>query len=105
MKNLVLIILGPLVLFIFPEISQANRPDNGTDDNQLILGEWIRHGPGGSFSLNFKSDGIVEGDFGMDQSIDIRSEFTLENGTIRFNDLEGVACPEPGEYKVDLNEY
>lgn len=70
-----------------------------------ISGFWIRYSSMGPLRLEFKQDGIVEGDLWDDQSIEIKSAYTISGDTIRFTDLEGVACPEPGSYKMHSNDY
>ena len=70
-----------------------------------ISGQWVRIGPAGPIALNFKSDGMVEGDFGNDGSIEIVSGYSIKGDFIIFKDKEGAACAEPGKYEIHLNEY
>jgi len=70
-----------------------------------ISGEWVRIGHTGPIRFNFKENGMVEGDFGNDQSIDIVSKYIMVNDTIYFQDKEGKMCPESGSYTIDKNDY
>lgn len=74
-------------------------------DDMHLSGPWIRISPAGPVSLTFTGDGTVEGDLGNDMTIDIVSEFSIEGNEILFNDRQGVACPEPGRYRIYSNEY
>ena len=74
-------------------------------DRLEITGQWVRIGPAGPITLNFKSDGMVEGDFGNDGNIEIVSGYSMKGDHIIFKDKEGAACPEPGKYEIHLNEY
>ena len=92
-----------LLAFIPGLISPAQNPAQA--DRIDIMGQWVRIGPAGPIALNFKSDGMVEGDFGNDGSIEIVSEYSTEGDHIIFSDKEGAACPEPGKYVFHLNDY
>jgi tetratricopeptide (TPR) repeat protein len=74
-------------------------------DNPNITGKWVRFGPAGPLSLHFKTSGVVEGDFGDDQTIEVTSAYSIAEGQITFIDQEGVTCPETGIYKVYLTDY
>jgi hypothetical protein len=71
----------------------------------ILGGKWVRLGPTGPISLNFKPDGLVEGDFGDDTTIDIMAEYTIKNDTISFMDKKGPACPNAGLYKIYTSDY
>ena len=105
MKYIFFLFAALLIGFTIPHQSQAMNGPGSTGNNDSIYGQWIRYGPTGPMSLNFKSNGIVEGDFGMDNTIEITSEYIIEGHTIRFTDKEGVTCPEAGKYKVDISDY
>ncbi len=99
MQNLLFLLLA----FLYVQIHPGQEPAmTGETD---ITGQWVRIGPMGPVALTFKSDGMVEGDFGNDQSIEIIAEYTLEGNQLIFNDKEGVTCPEPGKYKVYASDY
>jgi hypothetical protein len=72
---------------------------------QQMEGTWLRMGPQGPISLTFSSDGTVSCDFGMDQSIEIISAYTLNDSTISFTDIQGVTCPGTGDYFVTETGY
>lgn len=99
MQNLLFLLLAflPGVIFTVPHPSMS-APEN-------IKGRWVRIGPAGPMALNFTSDGIVEGDFGNDGTIEIVSKYGLEGDIITFSDKEGAACPEPGQYQIHKSDY
>jgi tetratricopeptide (TPR) repeat protein len=99
MQNILFLFLAFMTLLIHP----GQKPTMADDID--ISGQWVRIGPAGPVALNFKTDGMVEGDFGNDQTIEITSEYRLEGDHIVFNDKEGVACPGPGKYKIHINDY
>ena len=70
-----------------------------------ITGKWVRIGQMGPIALEFKADGLVEGDFGNDKTVEIVSGYNIRGSEITFEDREGAACPEPGRYKVYTSEY
>ena len=73
-------------------------------DNTLI-GKWVRMGHTGPISFDFKENGLVEGDYGNDQTIDVVAEYELIGDTIKFVDKEGKMCQGIGQYKVYQTEY
>ncbi len=78
-------------------------PASGDDFD--ISGKWVRIGQMGPIALEFKADGMVEGDFGNDKTIEISSVYTQKGDMVIFNDREGAACPEPGKYRIYSSEY
>jgi tetratricopeptide (TPR) repeat protein len=79
---------------------EAVRPDDPD-----IIGTWVRMGPAGPVSLHFKTNGMVDGDFGNDQTIEITSAYIIEGDQITFTDREGVTCPEAGIYRMHVTDY
>ncbi len=76
-----------------------------TKTKNSFFGKWVRIGHSGPISFDFKENGIIEGDFGNDQTIDIISEYEIRNDTIIFKDKEGKMCPEKGIYKIYETKY
>lgn len=70
-----------------------------------VEGKWVRMTQTGPVALEFKNDGKVEVDFGIDQNIDVVTDFEINGKTITFNDKEGAMCPEPGVYSYENNDY
>jgi tetratricopeptide (TPR) repeat protein len=99
MQNIIYVILALIAGTNFPAQHSAQA------DREELTGQWIRIGPAGPIALNFRSDGMVEGDFGNDGTIEIVTEYSTEGNHIIFVDKEGVACPEPGKYKFHINDY
>jgi len=99
MQNIIYLLLAIVPGLIYP------AQDPAMADPMDISGQWVRIGPAGPMALNFKSDGIVEGDFGNDKTIEIVSEYCIKGDHIIFDDKEGAACPEPGKYKIHLSDY
>jgi tetratricopeptide (TPR) repeat protein len=99
MQNLIFLLLA-----MIPGLINPNQKPEITDKTD-VTGQWVRIGPAGHVALNFKTDGMVEGDFGNDNTIDIVAEYLIIGDHIVFNDKEGVTCPGPGKYKVHLSDY
>jgi tetratricopeptide (TPR) repeat protein len=78
------------------EISKANN---------TLIGKWIRMGHNGPTVFDFKENGMVEGAFGNDQTIDILSKYELRGDTLIFTDKEGEMCQGIGKYKVFQTKY
>lgn len=99
MQNLIYLLLALLPGLISP----VQNPTIA--DPMDITGQWVRIGPAGPMALNFTSDGIVEGDFGNDRTIEIVSDYSIIGDHIIFVDKEGAACPDPGKYQVYQTDY
>jgi len=74
------------------------------EKNNAIKGKWVRLTQNGPVGLEFQLNGKVEVDFGIDETINVVSEYEIRNDTIYFNDKEGEMCPEPGIYKLDVTD-
>ncbi|SHI54830.1 hypothetical protein SAMN05444280_103104 [Tangfeifania diversioriginum] len=70
-----------------------------------VEGKWVRMTQTGPVALEFRDDGKVEVDFGIDQNTDVVTDYQINGKTISFNDKEGAMCPEPGVYKFENNDY
>jgi hypothetical protein len=92
-----------LLASIIPMCVTAHKP--AVTDEPDISGNWVRIGPAGPFVLHFKTNGLVEGDFGNDQTIEIISAYSIEGDQVTFHDREGVTCPEPGVYRIHVTDY
>lgn len=79
---------------------ESNKPDANTIVDHSILGKWLRMSPNGPISITFKENGTIESDLGDDNSIDVVSNYSIENDTIEFFDKEGKSCPNPGIYRI-----
>lgn len=73
--------------------------------DNFIVGKWVRIGHSGPICFNFKENGIVETDFGNDQTIDVVTRYEFSGDTIKFIDKEGKMCQGLGAYKVYHTDY
>jgi len=80
-------------------------PKKTKDTSNTVLGKWVKMGPSGPMSLEFKSDGTVEVNFGNDKTVEVVTEYEIRNDTIRFKDKKGLMCPGTGVYKVYHGNY
>ena len=103
-KMYLLTILSVGILFSCNQNTKKKNQTITKTDNPLI-GEWIRIGHTGPISFNFKDNGLVEGDFGNDQTIDVIAKYEIHNDTIRFLDKQGQMCQGFGLYKMYQTEY
>jgi hypothetical protein len=103
-KLILLIILSTGILFA----SNSNKMQNSTtitkSDNSLV-GKWVRIGQTGPICFDFKDNGLIEADFGNDQTVDVISGYELSGDTIKFVDKEGKMCEGYGLYKVNQTDY
>jgi tetratricopeptide (TPR) repeat protein len=101
-----------LIYLIFMIVFFCSCNSNKKKDKQVIeelcntiVGKWVRIGHTGPISFDFKENGLVEGDFGNDQTIDIVTKYELTGDTIKFIDKEGKMCEGIGRYKVNQTKY
>jgi hypothetical protein len=102
-----LLALAVFIVLIFTGCNQKNQPNYSekTIDEQLI-GTWLKFGPQGIFTIEFKESGIVETDMGNDGIIDVISEYKISGDTVFFKDIKGETCPQEGKYRVlVMDEY
>ena len=74
-----------------------------TKPENTLIGKWVRIGQNGPIAFEFKDNGLVEGDFGNDQTVDVIARYELSGDTIKFFDKEGQMCEGEGLYKVYQN--
>ena len=105
MKTKPIYLIFMIVLFFAckPGKQQDEQATNPPD--QTLSGKWVRMGQMGAISFNFREDGLVEGDFGNDQTVDVVSKYELSGDTVKFIDEEGQMCEGYGLYKVFQTEY
>ena len=101
-----------LICYIFMIVFICSCNSNNKQDKQVIekhdntiVGKWVKMGHTGPISFDFKENGLVEGDFGNDQTIDIVAKYELSGDTITFIDKEGKMCEGIGQYKVYQTEH
>ena len=86
----------------------SNTDENNqtiTESENTLLGKWVRIGQMGPIGFDFKDNGLVEGDFGNDQTVDVVSSYELSGDTIEFTDQKGQMCEGSGQYKVYQTDY
>ena len=102
-----------LAIFTIGFLSACNQSTRNNNQNEPqvekidshILGKWVRVGHTGPISFDFKDNGIIEGDFGNDQTVDVITGYELSGDTIKFVDKEGQMCKGYGRYKVYQTDY
>ncbi|MEN8230711.1 MAG: tetratricopeptide repeat protein [Bacteroidota bacterium] len=104
------ILLTVFTIGLLTSCNQSTQKNNrivytAAKTDNPILGKWVRIGHTGPISFDFKENGIIEGDFGNDQTIEIVSEYKIVNDTINFLDKEGKMCQGTGSYKIYKNDY
>ena len=102
--NLIYIIL---MIVFFCSCNSNNKQDNQAikELDNTIVGKWVRIGHTGPISFDFKENGLIEGDFGNDLTIDIVAKYELSGDTIKFIDKEGKMCEGVGKYKIYQTKY
>lgn len=98
-------LLPLLALAILAGCNQPQEENHETSQMQQQLdGVWIKFGPAGILTLEFKENGIVETDLGNDGSIDVVSKYEFSSDTVVFTDLKGKTCPGEGKYLMNLRD-
>ncbi|TXG35242.1 tetratricopeptide repeat protein [Seonamhaeicola maritimus] len=100
-KFMVVFLLFNGILF---SCNNSEKKQDAVNIDHPIVGKWIKVGHAGNTSFNFKKNGLVEGDFGNDKSIDVVAEYEIKNDTIKFVDKKGQACEGYGLYKIDQTD-
>ncbi|MBE0663482.1 MAG: hypothetical protein IH597_13575 [Bacteroidales bacterium] len=103
-KLIFLILLLTGVFFACNSNKEQNNQTITKSENKLI-GKWVRIGQTGPIGFEFKDIGLVEGDFGNDQTVDVIVSYELSGDTIKFIDKEGQMCEGYGQYKVYQTDY
>ncbi|MFO7827208.1 MAG: tetratricopeptide repeat protein [Bacteroidales bacterium] len=103
-KLIFLILLSTVILFAFNS-NKKQKNQTYTKSENMLIGKWVRIGQMGPISFDFKDNGLVEADFGNDQTVDVTSRYELSGDTIKFIDEEGQMCKEYGQYKVYQTDY
>lgn len=102
---LVLLTIGCLSSFNQDGEKKTQREPLLVKNRNTLIGKWLRLGPAGPISFDFKADGLVEGNFGDDQTIEIIAEYEIKDDTIVFLDKEGQMCKGYGQYKIYQGDY
>lgn len=103
-KLIFMIILTTGILFASSTDIEYNNQTITKSDNTLI-GKWVRIGQTGPICFDFKDNGMVEGDSGNDQTVDVIAGYELSGDTIKFFDKEGQMCEGNGQYMVFQTGY
>ncbi|MGE0079462.1 MAG: hypothetical protein AB7S48_16495 [Bacteroidales bacterium] len=101
-----LIFLISVIGFFYACNSNKNQAKQEKTQSDIILtGKWVRIGQMGPVCFDFKDNGLVEGDFGNNQTVDVVAKYELSGDTIKFIDEEGQMCKGIGKYKVYQTKY
>lgn len=65
----------------------------------------VRLSPNGPIGLTFYKDGILEADFGLDQTVEVKTRYEITGDTIHFIDETGVTCPDTGVYQIRQTDF
>ncbi|MEN8125734.1 MAG: tetratricopeptide repeat protein [Bacteroidota bacterium] len=102
-----------LLIIVIAILYSCNQKPSKIDDNKsiisnkesFIIGKWLRMGHNGPISLIFKENGTVDSYLDNNNLIDVLSDFSIINDTIKFYDKQGKTCPEVGVYKIHKTDY
>ena len=86
MKTISFYLISLIVLFCSCNTSKEQEKKEIKEPNNTLIGKWVRIGPTGPISFNFKENGLVEGDFGNDQTVDVVAKYEISGDTIKFVD-------------------
>jgi hypothetical protein len=103
--KLIFLILLSTGVFLACNFNKKQNNLTDTKSDNTLTGKWVRIGQTGPVGFEFKDNGLVEGDFGNDQTVDLISRYELSGDTIKFIDKEGHMCEGYGLYKVYQTDY
>ena len=103
--KLIFLILLSSGIFFACNSSKKQNNKTSTKSEKTLIGKWVRIGQTGPIGFEFKDNGLVAGDFGNDQTVDVIATYELSGDTIKFIDKEGQMCKGYGLYKVYLTDY
>ncbi|MEQ8358055.1 MAG: hypothetical protein RH860_01115 [Cytophagales bacterium] len=69
------------------------------------VGKWLRIGQTDPIAITIKENGLIETDFGHNQTIDVVTKYELSGDTIKFIDKDGKMCQNAGLYKMHQTKY
>ncbi|MEQ8560584.1 MAG: hypothetical protein RID05_00655 [Cytophagales bacterium] len=69
------------------------------------VGKWLRIGQTDPIAITIKENGLIETDFGHNQTIDVVTKYELSGDTIKFIDKDGKMCQNAGLYKMYQTKY
>lgn len=105
MKRIPIFLILMIVNIWFCNISKGQEKQTFVEPENNIIGKWVRIGQTGPIGFDFKENGLIEADFGNDQTIDVVTKYELSGDTIRFIDKDGKMCQGAGQYKMYQNKY
>jgi hypothetical protein len=105
MKRMPIFLILMMVTILSCKVNKNQEKQTVTEPDNHIIGKWVRIGQTGPISFDFKENGLIEADFGNDQTIDVVTKYELSADTIKFIDLEGKMCEGIGRYKVYQTKY
>ncbi len=103
--NLIILIILSAGIISSCNTNKGHNKQIITEPENSLDGKWVRIGQTGPICFDFKENGLVEVDFGNNQSVDAISSFELSGDTIQFTDKEGHMCEGYGRYKVYQTAY
>lgn len=94
-----------LLIFLFSGSKNLFAENNFQSiEKEFLPGKWVRMTQSGPVGMEFLENGTVNVDFGIDGTVDVVSNYKIQNDTIFFNDKKGEMCPEPGVYKMNITD-
>lgn len=95
-----------LLIFLFSgNKNLCAENDSQNNETELIPGKWVRMTQSGPVGMEFLENGTVNVDFGIDGTVEVVSNYKIQNDTIFFTDEKGELCPDPGVYKMKITDY
>jgi tetratricopeptide (TPR) repeat protein len=105
MKRIPIVLILMIVTVWSCNVNKDQEKQTVTEPENSIIGKWVRIGQTGPISFDFKENGLIEADFGNDQTIDVVTKYELSGDTIKFIDKDGKMCQGAGQYKMYQNKY
>jgi len=96
-----------LLIVLLSNCFQGTKKQNQNtiEPENTLIGKWVRVGHSGPISFEFKDNGLVECDFGNDQTVDVIAGYELKQDSVKFIDIEGQMCQGYGYYRIFQTDY
>jgi tetratricopeptide (TPR) repeat protein len=96
----VIVLFSFLFLFFYPAKGQKQ-----TDLQSKIMGEWLKTGDWGMYSITFTANHKLQADFNNDSNPEMVSEYQIQHDTLFIKDVQSQGCPGTGRYLIEKNKY
>ncbi len=95
-------------IVVFTFLFLIINPVKGQNQSELqseIMGQWLKTGDWGMYSISFKSNQKLQADFNNDSNPEMVSAYHIKGDTLFIKDIQSQGCPNTGRYLIEKNNY